>query len=106
MAGIIDLCRRVADDCVRDRTEPVLHNGRQIYGIDMQMDGMVIATTRTNPAIGGGLNGFDAEAARQMRGVSAVLPITGGIAVVADNTWRAFQAAQAVECDWPVALYR
>ena len=79
--------------------------GRQIYGIDMQMDGMVIATTRTNPAIGGGLNGFDAEAARQMRGVSAVLPITGGIAVVADNTWRAFQAAQAVECDWGPSPY-
>ena len=79
--------------------------GTQIYGIDMQMDGMVIATTRTNPSIGGDLIGFDAEAARAMRGVQDILPITGGIAVVADNTWRAFKAAQAVTCDWGPAPY-
>lgn len=79
--------------------------GTQTYGIDMQMDGMVIATTRTNPAIGGELVGFDPETARAMRGVLAVLPITGGIAVVADNTWRAFKAADAVTCDWGPAPY-
>ncbi|MEP5728161.1 MAG: molybdopterin cofactor-binding domain-containing protein [Sulfitobacter sp.] len=79
--------------------------GTQTYGIDMQMEGMVFATTRTNPALGGGINGFDAMEAEKMRGVLAVLPITDGIAVVADNTWRAFQAAQAVECDWGPAPY-
>lgn len=79
--------------------------GTQIYGIDIQMDGLVHATTRTNPALGGELIGFDAEVARGMRGVHAVLPITGGIAVVADNTWRAFQAAQAVDCDWGPSPY-
>lgn len=88
------------------RTDMVAKStGTQKYGIDMKMEGMVIATTRTNPAIGGGLIGFDAETARTMRGVQAVLPITGGIAVVADNTWRAFQAAQAVECDWGPSPY-
>ncbi len=79
--------------------------GTQIYGIDMVMDGMVYATTRTNPALGGELVGFDAEDARKMRGVQAVLPINGGVAVVADNTWRAFQAAQAVTCDWGPSPY-
>lgn len=89
-----------------DRTDVLAKStGAQIYGIDMQMDGMVIATTRTNPAIGGGLTGFDAAKAREMRGVIDVLPITGGIAVVADNTWRAFRAAQTVECDWGPAPY-
>ena len=79
--------------------------GTQVYGIDMQMDGLVYATTRTNPALGGGINGFDAAEAKAMRGVKAVLPVTGGIAVVADNTWRAFQAAEAVECDWGPSPY-
>lgn len=79
--------------------------GTQGYGIDMRMDGMVYATTRTNPALGGGIVGFDATEAEQMRGVEAILPITGGIAVVADNTWRAFQAAQAVACDWGPSPY-
>lgn len=79
--------------------------GTQDYGIDMVMEGMVHATTRTNPALGGGILGFDAGKAGTMRGVKAVLPITGGIAVVADNTWRAFQAAQAVACDWGPTPY-
>jgi isoquinoline 1-oxidoreductase subunit beta len=88
------------------RTDMVAKStGTLTYGIDMMMDGMVYATTRTNPALGGGLIGFDAEAAQDMRGVRAVLPITGGVAVVADNTWRAFQAAQAVECDWGPSPY-
>ncbi|WP_341234987.1 molybdopterin cofactor-binding domain-containing protein [uncultured Sulfitobacter sp.] len=88
------------------RTDMVAKStGTLTYGIDMVMDGMVYATTRTNPALGGGLIGFDAEAAQDMRGVRSVLPITGGVAVVADNTWRAFQAAQAVECDWGPSPY-
>ena len=79
--------------------------GTQTYGIDMVLDGMVYATTRTNPAIGGGMLGFDSSVADKMRGVQAILPIKGGIAVVADNTWRAFQAALAVECDWGPSPY-
>ena len=79
--------------------------GTQSYGIDMQMEGMLHATTRTNPALGGGILGFDPGEAEGMRGVKAIVPITGGIAVVADNTWRAFQAAQAVSCDWGPSPY-
>ncbi len=88
------------------RTDMVAKStGTLTYGIDMVMDGMVYATTRTNPAMGGGIIGFDAAAAQAMRGVRSVLPITGGIAVVADNTWRAFQAARAVDCDWGPSPY-
>ncbi|MFG6560236.1 molybdopterin cofactor-binding domain-containing protein [Sulfitobacter sp. 1A15299] len=79
--------------------------GTQTYGIDMAMEGMLHATTRTNPAQGGAIMGFDAGRAEKMRGVKAVLPITGGVAVVADNTWRAFQAVQAVKCDWGASPY-
>lgn len=79
--------------------------GTQDYGIDMVMDGMVYATTRTNPGMGGEMLGFDAAEAANMRGVQAVISITGGFAVVADNTWRAFQAADAVKADWAAAPY-
>jgi isoquinoline 1-oxidoreductase beta subunit len=79
--------------------------GTQTYGIDMQMDGMVFATVRTNPRIGGEVKGYDDVAAKAMRGVQMIVPITGGIGVIADNTWRAFQAALAVDFEWGDAPY-
>ncbi|WP_373050070.1 xanthine dehydrogenase family protein molybdopterin-binding subunit [Thalassovita aquimarina] len=79
--------------------------GTQGYGIDLQIDGMVHATVRMNPRQGGAINGYDDSAAKAMPGVKAILPITGGVAVVADNTWRAFQAADAIDCDWGPAPY-
>lgn len=79
--------------------------GTQTYGIDLKMDGMVHATVKLNPRQGGALNGFDAGEAEKMRGVQRIIPVTGGVAVVADNTWRAIQAAEAIRCDWGPAPY-
>ncbi len=73
------------------------------YGIDTAVEGMVHATVLLNPVQGGGIESFDASAAEAMRGVKAVVPVTGGVGVVADNTWRAFQAAEAVEAVWAKA---
>ncbi len=75
------------------------------YGIDVAIDGMVHATVRTNPRKGGAMERFDATEARAMRGVQDVFEITGGIAVVADNTWRAIRAAEAVDITWGPAAY-
>ncbi len=79
--------------------------GTLTYGIDLRFDGMVFATVRTNPRLGGGVRGFDAIDARAARGVIDVIPVTGGAAVVADNTWRAFRAADMIEFDWGDAPY-
>ncbi|WP_420860541.1 molybdopterin cofactor-binding domain-containing protein [Algirhabdus cladophorae] len=70
------------------------------YGIDMRMEGMVNATVKLNPAQGAGINSFDASAAEAMDGVIKVVPVTGGVGVVAKNTWTAFQAAEALDVDW------
>lgn len=74
--------------------------GTQAYGIDFEIEGMVYAAVKLAPAQGGGLVSYDASAALEMRGVSGVYDVSGGVAVVADNTWRAFQAAEAVEAEW------
>jgi isoquinoline 1-oxidoreductase beta subunit len=78
--------------------------GQQVYGIDVSVPGMVHAAVRVNPRRGV-LHGYDDSAARSMRGVSEVVEVTNGVAVVADNTWRAFQAVNAVDCDWGPAPY-
>lgn len=75
------------------------------YGVDFRIDGMVYATVKLNPRQGGAVNGYDASAAETMRGVKRIVPVTGGVGVVADNTWRAFQAADAIEFDWGEAPY-
>ncbi|MEO9684301.1 MAG: molybdopterin cofactor-binding domain-containing protein [Tateyamaria sp.] len=79
--------------------------GTQTYGIDFEPDGVMHATVRTNPRRGGGINSHDARTALGMRGVAQVVEITSGIAVVADNTWRAIQAVNAIEIDWGTAPY-
>ncbi|MFG6429574.1 xanthine dehydrogenase family protein molybdopterin-binding subunit [Roseateles sp. LYH14W] len=79
--------------------------GTASFGIDVQLPDMVFATVRMNPAKGAALVSSDASAAKAMRGVLKVLDLPGGVAVVANNTWRAFQAVQAVRCDWAEPTY-
>ena len=74
------------------------------YGIDLKIDGMVYAAVKLNPRRAP-MNGFDGSGAKDMRGVQRILPVTNGVAVIADNTWRAFQAVDAVACDWGDASY-
>lgn len=79
--------------------------GTQAYGIDLDIPGALQASVKTNPRQGGGINGYDATAAKAMRGVQNVVEVTGGVAVVADNTWRAIQAVNAIAFDWGEAPY-
>ena len=79
--------------------------GLATYGVDLRMPGMVHATVRANPHIGGALRSFDDSAAQKARGVIKIVPVTGGVGVVADNTWRAFQAADLITFDWGPAPY-
>jgi len=78
--------------------------GTAQYSIDLQMEGMVHAALKTNPRKGEML-GFDAQTAEGMRGVQKIVPVTNGVAVVADNTWRAFQALEEITFDWGPAPY-
>lgn len=79
--------------------------GAEKYGIDQSVEDIVHAAVRANPGIGGDVASFDASAAEAMRGVQRVMPISHGIAVIADNTWRAWRAADAITIEWGPAPY-
>ena len=66
---------------------------------------MVHATIKLNPHQTGKMNSFDASEALKMPGVKKVLPVSGGVGVVATNTWYAIQAAEAIEFDWGPAPF-
>lgn len=71
--------------------------GAAEFGIDVRLAGMVYATVRRCPVFGGKLKSF-AEA--KVPGVIEVRPIASGIAVVANDTWAAFQGASQLELEW------
>lgn len=79
--------------------------GRAMYGIDLRMPRMVYATVRANPRLGGGVVRFDDGKAKAAKGVIKVIPVSGGVGVIANNTWRAFQAANLLEVEWGAAPY-
>ena len=79
--------------------------GTAEYSIDVRLPEMLYATVRTNPRLGGALNGFDDSRARDMPGVRHLVPLDDGLAVVATNTWYAFKAADAISFDWGDAPY-
>lgn len=79
--------------------------GRHSYGIDLKIDGMVHATIRSNPRMGGKMIGFDASAAEKIPGVRKVVEISDAVAVIADNTWAAFRGADAISFEWSEAPF-
>ncbi len=84
---------------------PAKSTGTALFGADQRLQGMRFATVRICPRLGAGMVSFDASAAENMPGVERVLDLGDGIAVVASNTWLAFQAAEAVEIEWEEAPY-
>ena len=74
--------------------------GTATFGMDVRLPGMKFAALKINPHLGGGIGQMDATAARLMPGVLDVVTLKRGFAVVAENTWQAMQAAEAVEVEW------
>ena len=75
--------------------------GKQVFGADLQLPGMLNATIRACPVFGGTLKSFDAARVRKMPGVRAVVSVEdNAIAVVADTWWQAKTALDALPVTW------
>ncbi len=71
--------------------------GKQIYGIDLKMPGMLSASIKDSPIHVGKIKSFDAAKAKAMPGVKGVYQVGGGaVAVVAETWWQANKALEAV----------
>jgi isoquinoline 1-oxidoreductase beta subunit len=75
--------------------------GKQVYGFDLKLPGMLNAAIRDCPVFGGKVKSFDASKAERMRGVKKVVRVgDSAIAVVADTWWRAKKALDAIPIQW------
>jgi isoquinoline 1-oxidoreductase beta subunit len=75
-------------------TAPKL-DGSAKFGIDTRLPDMLYAAVVTCPVFGGTVKSYDDSAIKAKRGIVSVVPIPGGLAVVADRVWRAKEAARA-----------
>ncbi|WP_340692904.1 molybdopterin cofactor-binding domain-containing protein [Hyphomonas sp.] len=79
--------------------------GAQVYGSDVKLDGMLTASIRQSPQIGGKVKSFDATAVMSMPGVKNVVQVgDDAVAVVADTWWRANKAVLALPVEWEAGV--
>jgi isoquinoline 1-oxidoreductase beta subunit len=74
--------------------------GTAVFGIDVDVPGMVHAVVSRTPVAGGTVKSFNADAARSMPGVTDVLEVVTGVAVVAEKYWQAKTAADQLQVEW------
>jgi isoquinoline 1-oxidoreductase beta subunit len=75
--------------------------GKQVYGMDLKMPGLLNAAIKACPVFGGTLKSFDAAAVGKRRGVQKVVRVgDNAVAVVADTWWRAKTALDALPVEW------
>ncbi len=88
---------------------PAKVDGSAVFGIDVRVPGLMYAVIARCPHFGGKLAGLDDAAALAIPGVRRIFPVeplprrmntAGGVAVVADNTWAAFQGRDALKITW------
>jgi len=86
-------------------------NGTAGFGVDVRLPGMLHASVEHCPVFAGTVVSFDDTKTKAIPGVKAVLPIMTlrdpkkppvmtAVAVVADNTWTAFQGRKALDIKW------
>src|SRR5205823_3760080 len=84
-------------------------SGKAKFGIDSRVDGMLYAVIARCPVFEGKVASFDARKAKAVRGVRDVFEIktsgrgastTGGVAVLAEDSWAAIEGRKALEVKW------
>lgn len=85
--------------------------GKAIYGADVYLEGMVYASVERPPVLGGKVKSYQDQEALRLPGVQQTVLIEpfkpphgfqplGGVAVIANNTWTAFQGRKRLKVDW------
>lgn len=87
---------------------PLKSSGRAVFGIDVDVPGMVYASVEHCPVFGAKLMSYDDTATKKIKGVIGVEkcqrkfgPYTyDGIAVIGENYWAALQGRKALTVKW------
>ncbi|MEL7450362.1 MAG: xanthine dehydrogenase family protein molybdopterin-binding subunit [Pseudomonadota bacterium] len=75
-------------------------DGSAEFTIDVTRPGMLVAVVAHPPRFGATVASFDDSKARAVSGVSDVVQIPRGVAVLADSYWSALQGRRALDVTW------
>jgi isoquinoline 1-oxidoreductase subunit beta len=89
----------------KDRSTPRVDspskcNGTAMYTIDVKLPGLLTAVIARPPGFGAKLVSFDAADAKKVKGVTDVVEVPEGVAVVANGMWAALQGRRALKVQW------
>jgi isoquinoline 1-oxidoreductase beta subunit len=83
------------------RLEIPLHvTGRSVFGCDVTVPGMLMATVARGPAFVAKVRRHEVAKALAVPGVRTVVPIDAGIAVLADSIWSALEGRNHLDVSW------
>ena len=74
--------------------------GSAVYTQDVRRPDMLTAVIARPPRFGAIARSFDATAARRVNGVTDVVRVPSGVAVVAKGTWAAIKGRRALRIEW------
>jgi len=75
--------------------------GKQVFGMDLKLPGMLNAAIKDCPVFGGKVKSFDAAKIASRPGVKKVVKVgDSAVAVVADTWWHAKSALDALPIEW------
>ena len=92
--------------------DPKVVSGQPLFGIDVQLPGMVYASYTKCPAAGGKVASFNVDEIKAQRGVLDAFALDGtgvpaevmpGVAIIAKDTWSAFQAKDKLKVEWDLS---
>ena len=79
--------------------------GKAIFGIDVVIAGMLYAAVKRCPTFGGSVKSYDVNKTKSFPGIKNVVQISSGVAALADSTWNAFNARNAIDIEWDLGAY-
>lgn len=79
---------------------PAKITGKAVYGVDVKIPGMAIASLAQCPVIGGTPSSVDSSAALKIPGVIKVVQISDGVAVLAKDFYIARKGRDALKITW------
>lgn len=79
---------------------PVKLDGKAVFGLDVNLPGMLTAVVARPPIFGAKVKSVDDSKARSLPGVRKIAQVPSGVAVVADTFWQAKVARDALRVEW------